>query len=133
MGYLLDSDIVIDFLKKQEPGFTFIKQLLENKLFMSIVSWCEILYGIKKSGNPNLRLKELNEFIKTFNISILPVDEIIGEMFIKLKINLESKKFPLADFDLIIAASVLAHNLELVTRNIKHFSRIENIKIYTTR
>ena len=44
---------------------------------------------------------------------------------------LEDKKIPLADFDLFIAATALNNNLTLITRNIKHFKRITNLKLYS--
>jgi predicted nucleic acid-binding protein len=33
------------------------------------------------------------------------------------------------DFDLIIASCALAHNLTLVTNNMKHFERVEGLKL----
>jgi tRNA(fMet)-specific endonuclease VapC len=42
---------------------------------------------------------------------------------------LEKSGSRLDDFDLTIASCALAHNLTLVTNNLKHFSRIEGLKI----
>jgi predicted nucleic acid-binding protein len=42
---------------------------------------------------------------------------------------LEKSGTRLDDFDLTIASCELAHNLTLVTNNLKHFSRIEGLKI----
>jgi predicted nucleic acid-binding protein len=46
-----------------------------------------------------------------------------------LKASLEKSGNRLDDFDLTIASCALAHNLTLVTNNLKHFSRIEGLKI----
>lgn len=131
MNYLFDTDVLIDFLKKKEPSFSILKKLLNEKNYISIISWSEIVYGIKKSYNPDKNLLEFSNFLKSFSITIVPVDEKIAYQFIELKIFLEKDEQSLADFDLFIAASVIIHDLVLITRNIKHFSRIKNLKIYS--
>jgi predicted nucleic acid-binding protein len=42
---------------------------------------------------------------------------------------LEAAGRPLADADLQIAATALLHDLELVTGNVKHFSRVRGLRI----
>ena len=67
--------------------------------------------------------------IASFDIKILPVEEKVAEIQLDIKIDLENKKQPLADFDLLIAATAIAQNLTLITRNKKHFRRIKQLKI----
>jgi len=52
-----------------------------------------------------------------------------AENFGMLKASLEKSGTRLDDFDLAIASCALAHNLTLVTNNLKHFSRLEGLKI----
>jgi len=42
---------------------------------------------------------------------------------------LEAKGIPLGDFDLTVASCALTHNLILVTNNIKHFERVEGLRL----
>jgi predicted nucleic acid-binding protein len=42
---------------------------------------------------------------------------------------LEKEGFPLDDFDLVVGCCALAHNLTLVTNNVKHFKRIEGLQV----
>lgn len=35
----------------------------------------------------------------------------------------------ISDFDLLIGATAVANDMVLITRNVKHFQRIQNIKI----
>lgn len=130
MDYLLDSDIIIDFLKKKQPGYSLLKNLSYEKIAISIISWIEILYGIKKSSDPKRRFAEFEDFLTTLEISIIPLDKKVAEAFAEVKIATENQKQPLADFDLFIAATALSYNLTLLTRNIKHFNRIDKIKFY---
>jgi tRNA(fMet)-specific endonuclease VapC len=45
------------------------------------------------------------------------------------KAKLEGYGTPFADFDLVLGCCALAHNLTLITNNVKHFKRIESLKI----
>jgi predicted nucleic acid-binding protein len=57
-----------------------------------------------------------------------PAVIIIATLFV-LSASLQKSGNPLDDFDLIIAATALAHNLILVTNNTSHFNRIEGLKL----
>jgi predicted nucleic acid-binding protein len=46
-----------------------------------------------------------------------------------LKADLEKAGTALDDFDLILAACALSHDLILVTNNVKHFRRIQGLKL----
>ena len=52
-----------------------------------------------------------------------------AEIFGRLKAQLEIKGTRLDDFDLIIAACALTHNLTLATNNMLPFQRIEGLKV----
>jgi predicted nucleic acid-binding protein len=59
----------------------------------------------------------------------IPAGKESAENFGLLKASLEKSGTRLDVFDLAIASCALAHNLTLVTNNLKHFSRIEGLKI----
>jgi tRNA(fMet)-specific endonuclease VapC len=52
-----------------------------------------------------------------------------GEVFGHLKAQLEIKRTPLDDLDLLIAACALTNNLTLVTNNEKHFQKTPGLKL----
>jgi len=62
-------------------------------------------------------------------IEIIPVGKEVVDIFGIYKAKLERAGTPLDDFDLIVAACAITHNLVLVTHNIKHFNRIEGLTI----
>ncbi len=49
--------------------------------------------------------------------------------FGEIKATLELKGTPLADADIIIAATAIAEGLTLVTGNVRHYNRIEALTI----
>lgn len=123
MVYILDTDVIIDFLLKKEPGFQLVSKILNEKLFISIITWIEVLYGIKKVKVSPKRSSQFSNFLKDLEIEIIPINAEIGSLFVDLKVKLEEKGEKLADFDLLIASTSKLYELILVTKNVKHFNR----------
>jgi len=128
MGLLLDSDVIIDHLNNKSDYLSSIINISKEDLYISIINWSEIMYGIKKSEDPIKATKQFNGFIFDLNIKILELDLKTADKFIDLKISLEKKGTRLEDFDLIIGATAIVNDLTLITKNIKHFSRISEVK-----
>ena len=63
------------------------------------------------------------------NMEIISSDEKSAEIFGMIKVDLEKQGTPLDDFDIVIASCALVHNLTLVTNNIKHFKRIDGLRL----
>lgn len=129
--YLLDSDIIIDFLKGKKPAFELIQNISQERCYISVISWMEVNYGIEKIGSIK-RKKEFQNFLDKLGVKVLSIDESIGEIFIEKKISLENKGIKIADFDLIIASTAIAYDLVLVTRNKRHFSKVEEVRLYSS-
>lgn len=87
----------------------------------------ELYYGAYKSQKVTSNLAK----IKTLEnpMEIIPLGQEIVENFGKQKAQLERSGTPLDDFDLIVGCCALAHNLILVTNNVKHFKKIESLKV----
>lgn len=127
--YLLDSDVVIDFLQKKDPGFSAVSKVIKEELAISVVTWMEISYGAKKADPRKRRFREFAAFLKDLDIKVLPVTQDIGTHFVDLKIYLEKMGEQLPDFDLLVASTAIFHKLKLITRNTKHFQRIKNLDL----
>lgn len=61
-------------------------------------------------------------------LEIIPLGKESAEVFGMIKAGQEKQGKPLDDFDLAAASCALAHNLVLVTNNLKHFQRIDGLK-----
>ena len=64
-------------------------------------------------------------------LRVVPFDVEAARKFGELKAALEAKGTPLADADLQIAAIALVGGHELVTGNVRHFSRVPGLRINT--
>ncbi len=124
--YLLDTDIVIYSLK----GHSAVKKNLERNLHaalkISIVTLMELYYGAYKSQKVVSNIGKIKRIEAA--VEIIALGRESAEIFAMLKADLEKAGIPLDDFDLILAACALAHDLVLVTNNVKHFQRIQGLK-----
>jgi predicted nucleic acid-binding protein len=69
----------------------------------------------------------LTQFLS--GVVILGIDEEICRRFGQLCGTLRSAGKLVGDFDLLVAASALRHDLTLLTNNRRHFERIEGLRI----
>jgi predicted nucleic acid-binding protein len=130
MDYLVDTDVIINYFHNQKDASFLFEKIKNKPINISVVTLIEIEYGITKSSNPEKRRKEFQAFVDYFSIKTIPIDSKIGIEFIKIKTELEKKKTPLADFDLLIAATAKTNNLMLVTKKQKHFKRVKDLMIF---
>lgn len=125
MKYLLDTDIVIDHLRRKNS----IREEILDIGAISIITLGELIYGVYKSRDPQKSLVILNEDLQILDLKIMDINETIVAEFGKMKADLEIKGERLDDFDLLVAATAKMSNLILVTRNIKHFKRIKGLQL----
>lgn len=64
-------------------------------------------------------------------IQILNIDEDIARIFAEQRAKLRKENRLIDNFDLLIGSTAVYYNLELLTDNVKHFERIENLKFRT--
>lgn len=129
MNYLLDTDIVADWLEDRAYAVTMVSSLAsEGSLFISLISYGELYEGIYYSRDPNASEKAFLTFLH--HVEIMPVDTTIMEQFAMIRGQLRATGRIIGDFDLLIAATAMKHGLTLVTRNLRHFDRIPGLVIY---
>ncbi len=128
--YLLDTNIVSE-ITKLKPEQKVLNRIYKarNISCISSVGFDEMLYGVKKL--PSCKKKDdLFSFCVDFiqsNFEIVPFDLHASWIHSDIRQRLESKgkKAPLADS--MIAATAIANNLVLVTRNTKDFDEIKEV------
>lgn len=124
---IIDSDILIYFLKGNRIVVDELLKLSPDELYTTRINYTELLYGAYNSIKVEENLTKFTNFLKKFNI--LEFDQRSSEVFAKTKVKLKKEGNIIADMDLMIASIAIANNYELVSNNHKHFSRIENLKL----
>ncbi len=124
MTYMLDTDLIISHLN----GKLNFLLTPPSAPAMSVITYAEVLYGIEKSSHLEDK-SHFETFIKAMQITILPINEPIIDLYVEHKLKLERKGIKLQDFDLLIAATAIQHHLTLATANKKHFQRIKGLSL----
>ncbi|HLB55771.1 MAG TPA: type II toxin-antitoxin system VapC family toxin [Coxiellaceae bacterium] len=126
MKYVLDTDILIYFLKGHERVVEKISVIAQSDLSTTIINQTELLYGAFNSTQKEQNLKKIQDFLK--EIRVLEFSPAASMHFAKHKAHLKKQGNLLADMDLMIASIALANDGILVTNNVKHFEKIKELK-----
>jgi tRNA(fMet)-specific endonuclease VapC len=128
MSYLLDTDRIIGALHSRQDALDLIANLVTDGVAMTVITVGELYEGAYRGPNTQMRLAQLQQFVHQF--PVLPVTEPIIEVFAERRAQLRAQGTMIADLDLLIASTALYHDLDLVTRNLRHFRRVPGLRIY---
>ncbi len=114
---LLDSNIIIYSI---QPNHTQLREYIAEQLpCVSAISYVEVL------GYHNLLLQDRVDLEEFFSlVPILQITSTILDQAVALR---QIKKISLGDS--LIAATSIVHDITLVTRNVKDFAWISEIKL----
>jgi tRNA(fMet)-specific endonuclease VapC len=123
-GIVVDTDIIIDYLKKRQPGAELLKKAyLKHRIHITSITVYELLYGVQKSGKSAL----INRLLRY--VTVVPLDEAAAREAAAIHYTLRSEGMDIGVKDSFIAGICEAHKMPLLTRNIKHFNRIPGLKL----
>ena len=130
MGYLIDSDWVVDHLAGDEEANRLLSGLSDEGIVISIITYIEIYQGVLRSPTPKDAEQKLQAFVDT--ISILSITPAVARRCAHIRETLrkQRKEFRRRAFDLLIAATALEYDLTLVTRNREDYEDVPNIRFY---
>jgi toxin FitB len=127
--YLLDTCVVSE-LVRAKPNAKVVKWLEgcdEDSLFLSVLTVGEIQKGIARLDDAS-RKETLQQWLDgelraRFGGRILPVTEDVSLAWGAAQADAERKGTPIPTIDGLLAATAVAHNLTVVTRNENDFAR----------
>lgn len=119
---LVDSSVIVDFLRVKKKESTLLQKLVSQnfKLSASIITHTELFAG-KSVWEKKQALDELETLFS--GIQILNLDEDLSKKAGEIR-----AKYELDLFDAIIAATAIFYHLRLATLDIKDFRKIKEIK-----
>ncbi|MCD6570352.1 MAG: type II toxin-antitoxin system VapC family toxin [Deltaproteobacteria bacterium] len=112
---LIDTDIVIDFLRGKEDIKDLIVELWKaNRAFISILTVYELYAGIRDKES-----QDTEHFIDACTVEFVTLDiaEQGGELFRKYR----KQGKTLSTVDCLIMATAMLRRHKILTRNIKHY------------
>lgn len=128
---LLDTNIISELIKPK-PNKNVIKWLNnqdEDNVFISVITVSEVNFGILRNKN-NLNLSKWfkDDVLFRFTDRIIPINKDIALLGSTIKAQMMNDGIQINIMDAFIASTALISESILVTRNIKDFENIHNLK-----
>ena len=125
--YVLDTDVIVDFLRDEEIIKKPIYNIYAKKLYTTFITISELYFGAYSSKYKAKHFEEI--YFLGGLVDILYPNLIACKLFGKIKKQLRDTGKIIGDFDIMIAAVTIANNFTLITRNLKHYEDIEGLKL----
>ncbi len=113
--YLLDADWVISFLNGRANAVELMERLADDGIALSIITWGEIDEGLLGVPDAMGRISQFEAF--TAALDLVTLDLEIARSYGQLRSKLRAQGSLIPDNDLWVAATALAHDLTLVSRD----------------
>jgi len=124
--FMLDTDMFSYLVSGRHPRVRAKAAENEKNIVISSVTLAEALFGARKRGS-----EKLTSLIDLFR-EIFPVVDwtsAAAAAYADIRLALEQEGMPIGEMDMMIAASALSGGHVLVTNNVRHFGRIEGLRI----
>jgi len=130
VSFLLDTNVISKWVKpRPDPGvIAWLSSVDEDRVFLSVVTLAELRHGIERLLDSNQR-KRLDEWLRNelplrFENRVLPIDDQVAAAWGRVVARQEAKGRSIGVMDAFIAATANAHDLSVVTRNLRDFEII---------
>jgi toxin FitB len=129
LRFLLDTSVISELVKPVPDGHVieWLKRTDEASLYLSVLTIGEIEKGIAKlpasSRREKLETWVRRDLAERFRERLLAIDAMVAAICGRLAGEAEARGEPLPVIDGLIAATGLAHDLTVATRDIDDFER----------
>ena len=128
MRYMLDTNICSHVLRSRPPS---VKARFEKTgpgaLAVSTVVLAELLYGAARHPKAVAIRREIADLVS--RLTVIPWDEAAAEHYGALRAALEKAGTPLGAMDMMIAAHARSLGATLVSNDVRHFDRVEGLRV----
>jgi tRNA(fMet)-specific endonuclease VapC len=124
---LLDTDVCIAILNRNERVHEALLRHAPSQLRMSAITLAELRFGAAKSANG--RRAGANLRVLLGKIAAVPFDAAATERYGSLRAHLEARGSPIGPLDTLIAAHALSLGWRLVTHNVREFRRVPGLRV----
>jgi len=126
---LLDTDLLISFLRDDNEAVKKISNLLERYiiLYTTSINAAELYFGAFLSSRIQDNMEAVENFLNT--IKIIPFELVHSKIYGEIRSDLQKRGEIINEMDIFIAAMAIEKDLPIITRNIKHFEKIMKLKV----
>jgi predicted nucleic acid-binding protein len=128
----LDTSFLVDLLRESRrgnggPATALLAGLGDEELGLSIFVLCELHAGVEGVRRPDEERRRIEALVAPLAL-VLP-DEKLPPIYGRALRRREREGATIATMDLLIGAAAVADGAPLVTRNRRHFERIEALDL----
>jgi predicted nucleic acid-binding protein len=128
---IIDTDILVDYLTGKEGSTQLLDKHMEEKSIETTdINVFELYHGAYKMDNSTKKVSSLKGFLN--NIRVYSTSEDSMEMAGKLAAELEIDGDKIGAKDVLISGVALVENKKVLTRNKKHFQKIDDLELAET-
>ncbi|MBP9164374.1 MAG: type II toxin-antitoxin system VapC family toxin [Leptospiraceae bacterium] len=120
---LCDTDILIEYLKDNSEICSKLEHLGDENLSISIITYAELIRGAFNKTEQAKIKKQIK------SITVISLSDGISNQFQRI-LDLYTLSHKISIPDALIAATAIASDLHLFTRNVKDFRFIKGISMY---
>ncbi len=121
---IADTDVLIDFLAGKDPGAGRVEEeLIKGTLYTTVITRFEMLSGSKSVK----QIENVQQLLTA--LKFLPLDVSASDRAAEIRRNLDQKSHGIGMADSLIAGIVMEHRANLLTRDERHFNRVQGLKL----
>jgi tRNA(fMet)-specific endonuclease VapC len=131
VSYLLDTDVISNLVRRN-PSSALVRRLALTDPSMQVTSAItvgELVYGAHRTPSRTTELLERIDAVLAANLPAMPFDQVAARQYGRIRADLERSGRPIGDADTRIAAIALAHQLTVVTGNVRHFQAVPGLQV----
>jgi tRNA(fMet)-specific endonuclease VapC len=132
MGIIFDTSFLIEAERRESEIGRFTENREEEGFGISVITVTELLHGVQRADSTKRRLKRsayVEKVIELFPIYHFEVS--IARIYAALWSDLSGRGIQIGAHDLIIGSTAISLGFSVATYNLRHFERIEGLKIET--
>jgi tRNA(fMet)-specific endonuclease VapC len=131
VALLIDTDLLIE-LEHAGDAADVDRSLGEEERTISVITVSELLHGVlRASGAIRVRRRAYVEHLLA-GLEAIPITEPVARVHAEIWADLSERGEPIGAHDLWIAATALAHELGVATRNAARFGRVPGLRVVAT-
>ena len=134
MGLLIDSTVAIHAERRGLTPAQLIDEIQARYgdilLAVSVMSAAELFHGCLRADTPSRRARR-EEFVEALlsAVPVIPFTLGVARIFGAVDANLRAAGLPIPTSDLLIAATALSREDDVVTGDTRHFARVPGLGV----
>ena len=134
MGVVVDTSILVAAERGRIRFVELLESLGNEPVVMAAVTAAELLHGCHRATDAGVRVRRfafVEDLLRT--IPVLPFDVPEARRHAELWAELARRGKPIGPYDMLVAATAVAHGYGLATLNRKEFARVPGLRLTPTQ